>query len=89
MLADTDHEDMNDKGQDKAYDDDALLIIFNAHDHEHNFQLPKLKGDWAHIINTADCTPKINATTIEDSLLSIAAFSCSVLTYSQKDTQGL
>ena len=89
MLADTKQDLHSVQDEDIHYNDDALLIIFNAHDHEHKFQLPNLPGDWSQIINTADSSPKIDASLIADSLLSIAAFSCSVLTYSQNDTQGL
>jgi len=34
--------------------DDALLIIFNAHPCEINYQLPVLQGYWQQLINTAD-----------------------------------
>ena len=59
--------------------------VFNAHE----FQLPKFKGSGTLIINATDIALKTIANTIADSLLSIAAFSCSVLTYSQKENKGL
>ncbi|TLU65325.1 glycogen debranching protein GlgX [Thalassotalea litorea] len=76
--------------------DDALLIIFNAHKHISRFQLPKLPGRWTRIINTAEpehsLACKLNVDSqqpIETALIDVAAFSCSVLTYSQYDTQEL
>lgn len=86
MLADTNN--VNNNKTANVFNDDALLIIFNAHDVACNFQLPNLPGNWSQIINTADSTAEITNTLIENTLLSIAAFSCSVLTYSQNDTQG-
>ncbi|WNC68682.1 glycogen debranching protein GlgX [Thalassotalea nanhaiensis] len=87
MLADTNNFDENKKAN--VSNDDALLIIFNAADVASNFQLPNLPGNWIQIINTADSTAEITNTLIDNTLLSVAPFSCSVLTYSQHDTQGI
>lgn len=35
------------------HNDDALLVIFNAHEYDINFVLPALNGDWHCLINTA------------------------------------
>lgn len=76
--------------------DDALLIIFNAHQCDTNYVLPKLDGDWQCLINTAnyqafpasavngsnDKTPiKVEKTT--GAAISVAAHSCLVLSFSQ------
>ncbi len=75
--------------------DDALLIIFNAHPCEINYHLPqqlcqKLSGYWQILINTAAneaAEPKHNdqhnSKNITHSTLCIAAHSCVVLTYNQ------
>jgi glycogen operon protein len=68
--------------------DDALLIIFNAHPCEIEFQLPQLTGYWQTLINTAvneittpieDEKPQAN---LRNTSLCVAAHSCIVLAYS-------
>ncbi len=63
--------------------DDALLVIFNAHPCEINYTLPALSGYWQQLINTVDeaeiatvLKPNLTAANI-----SIAAHSCLVLSF--------
>jgi glycogen operon protein len=70
--------------------DDALLVIFNAHPCEINYQLPTLNGYWQQLINTADeatisqgSTTESNTgqTNITVSTITVAAHSCLVLSF--------
>jgi glycogen operon protein len=70
--------------------DDALLVIFNAHPCEINYQLPTLNGYWQQLINTADeaTTSQTNTTesntgqtNITVSTIIVAAHSCLVLSF--------
>lgn len=88
MLGETEHHDQQYSASNSSLGgDDALLVVFNAHNHQRKFQLPNLPGTWTLIINTADRNPEITATTMDNASLSIDGFSCSVLTYSQHATQ--
>ena len=51
------------------FHDDALLIIFNAHQHSINYQLPDLSGGWQTLIDTALQTNSNNMTETGDSQL--------------------
>ncbi|WP_371187503.1 glycogen debranching protein GlgX [Thalassotalea maritima] len=73
MLADTEHEPLV---------DDGLLIIFNAHSHVTQFQLPHLLGSWSQIIDTANEQAPFLRRQISDTLLTIAPHSTHVLSYS-------
>ena len=93
LLAQTDEQlSENTKG---AILDDALLVIFNAHPCEIDYQLPVLNGYWQQLINTADeviTSPVHTRQTsitksnteqlnITASTISIAAHSCLVLSF--------
>lgn len=76
--------------------DDALLIIFNAHQSEINYLLPTLDGHWQSLINTASYQPQLTHTkqtaqslqNIKDQWVTVAAHSCIVLSFLQsKDSQ--
>lgn len=82
LLANTDH----DLALDDYQDDDALLVIFNAHDHDIDYQLPKLNGYWQTIFNTAD----IALTTIDNisaTSLDVKAHSCALVSFSQSPAE--
>ena len=71
--------------------DDALMVIFNAHPCEIYYQLPNLPGYWQQLINTANVSltdhpnhPSAPVNII-DTNICVAAHSCLVLTYSQPD----
>ncbi|QBY04343.1 glycogen debranching protein GlgX [Thalassotalea sp. HSM 43] len=94
MLAETNHDRRSLYAQQSQFCDicditvdDGLLIIFNAHSHPTRFQLPKLKGVWTEIINTANLDAVITCNRIDDTELSVEAHSMIVLTYSQFDIQ--
>jgi len=93
LLAQTDEQlSENTEG---AIQDDALLVIFNAHPCEIDYQLPVLNGYWQQLINTADeviTSPVHTRQTsitksnteqlnITASTISIAAHSCLVLSF--------
>lgn len=88
QLAETDYDQPCEETD--KHDDDALLIIFNAHNNIVNFQLPKLYGYWQILINTAEfsATEPCNKNLSSHSL-TIAAHSCVVLNYSQGTSQNL
>jgi len=82
-LADTDEQE---KVEQQTGADDALLMIFNAHEFEITFHLPSLKGLWKKLIDTAQ--PNHNsAINLTDSTLTytltIQAHSCVMLSFSQ------
>ncbi len=68
--------------------DDALLVIFNAHKHSINFLLPELNGYWQILIDTSfDNTEikqehhKSTSVNISQPALNITEHSCVVLRY--------
>lgn len=64
------------------HDDDALLVIFNAHSRTINYQLPALGGQWQFLINTADYQHEnTQPITIKDSSVALSAHSLMVLSY--------
>lgn len=93
LLADTEHADTCD-----VHDDDALLIIFNAHQSELSYSLPALNGYWTTLINTAnsfvahsmltktDHSQEINVT---KSSITITAHSCVVLSFSHLNSPNI
>lgn len=82
LLADTDYDKTPEVHHE--HDDDALLVVFNAHGTTHNFQLPELKGDWQVLINTAEFTAShLNYKKLKSNSLILSAHSCVVLSYSQ------
>ena len=68
------------------HEDDALLIIFNAHQCEIDYQLPQLNGYWKTLINTADNEKQLSVNITTDTI-TIAAHSCAVLSYLHLTTQ--
>jgi len=74
-------------------EDDALLVIFNAHQCEINYALPKLNGYWQKLIDTASVShqkPKPNNQeqinkhkNISSNKITVAAHSCLVLSFLQ------
>lgn len=87
---------INNESKNNVPQDDALLIIFNAHAYEINYQLPKLHGYWQRLIDTAnDNTDKIppNDTDLKkdiniiEPLIVIKAHSCIVLSFIQNSSQ--
>jgi glycogen operon protein len=88
LLAQTD--EALSENTENAIEDDALLVIFNAHPCEINYQLPVLNGYWQQLINTADeaTTSQTNTTetntgqsNITVSTITVAAHSCLVLSF--------
>ncbi len=63
--------------------DDALLVIFNAHPCEIDYTLPALSGYWQQLINTADepQNSSQNKQNLTLSKINIAAHSCLVLSF--------
>lgn len=68
--------------------DDALLIIFNAHANDINFQLPALNGHWNKLIDTTSATindekqqPTFDANSL---LINVSAHSCTLLSFIQE-----
>ncbi|MBA6264612.1 glycogen debranching protein GlgX [Colwellia sp. Bg11-12] len=91
MLANTEQPETDAEQQ-----DDALLVIFNAHQRSINYLLPELNGYWQVLINTA--TENANDSAQNDtnltksnrhSAINIAQHSCVVLRYlhSPRDQQ--
>lgn len=84
LLANTDHEET-------GHTDDALLIIFNAHNHTITYTLPTLTGQWQLLVNTEEPSNGIEQNNTknqtsqpkENTQLEINAHSCCVLSYSQ------
>ena len=86
LLAQTDEQ--LSENSDNTIQDDALLVIFNAHPCEINYQLPVLNGYWQQLINTADeanfsstSTTNTEQTNITASTITVAAHSCVVLSF--------
>jgi glycogen operon protein len=88
LLAQTD-EALSEKTE-NAIEDDALLVIFNAHPCEINYQLPVLNGYWQQLNNTADEATTSQTSTTETntgqsniivSTITVAAHSCLVLSF--------
>ena len=84
LLAETDLDASS--RSDSAHNDDALLIIFNAHQCEIHFLLPELSGQWQVLIDTADTgslsSTDLSTRNINQAAITIAAHSCAVLSYS-------
>jgi len=66
---------------------DALLIIFNASNHQQHFVCPELSGQWKLVLNTAHKFPSKKDMNLhmETREINIAPHSCTVLSYSQKN----
>ncbi len=82
LLANTEHE----LSCDDFYQDDALLVIFNAHDHDIQYQLPQLNGYWQVIFNTAETITKQNEN-IDKTQLKVSPHSCLLLSFSQSPAE--
>lgn len=78
LLAQTDEQEI--ELCEQVEQDDALLIIFNAHPCEINYQLPALQGYWQQLINTAEEKP-VEQKNITESAINISAHSCLVLSF--------
>jgi len=72
------------------FKDDALLIIFNAHQSDINYALPELNGYWQILLNTADPIGVLNnnnsnnlTRNITKTSITAAAHSCVVLNFSK------
>ena len=78
LLAQTD--DLDTEFSVQAEQDDALLIIFNAHPCEINYQLPALQGYWQQLISTAE-EDSIEQKNITESTINVSAHSCLVLSF--------
>ena len=66
--------------------DDALLIIFNAHQSDINYALPDLDGYWQILLNTAEplgVFNEIKSENITKTCITAAAHSCVVLSFSE------
>lgn len=89
LLAQT--EDLLPENTEDVIQDDALLVIFNAHPCEINYQLPALMGYWQQLLNTADETliKQENAVrkNITASSINIPAHSCRVLSFLTSEQQ--
>ena len=69
------------------HDDDALLVIFNAHSRTINYQLPRLSGQWQMLINTADFQQlSAENTQINTASVELSAHSLMMLSYSHLST---
>ena len=53
LLADTLHHMPCEQAMAHEHDDDAILVIVNAHTYEIDFKLPQLQGHWQVLIETA------------------------------------
>ncbi len=67
-------------------DDDALLIILNAHDFQQVFTFPRLDGEWRLELNTVDSdySPhgvQLSDTTTSNNMVTLAAQSCMILSF--------
>jgi len=71
-------------------EDDALLIIFNAHARDVKYTLPALNGYWKMLINTADVSREKASENISENItttdITAAAHSCVVLSFSRAKT---
>lgn len=81
LVADTDYNKPCELFE--KHEDDALLVIFNAHDDIVNFHFPKLIGGWQILINTAEFSvTEPNTKDLTSQNIDMAAHSCMVLNYS-------
>lgn len=78
LLGQTDEPSL--EAVEQAEQDDALLVIFNAHPCEINYQLPTLPGYWQQLINTSEET-RIKQKNITESAINVAAHSCLMLSF--------
>ena len=86
LLADTDHEGESD--WENEHDDDAMLVIFNAHSRAIDYQLPALSGQWQILVNTAD--KLINkAINIESNTVALSAYSLMMLSFSHVSSDDI
>jgi len=70
--------------------DDALLIIFNAHQSNIDYALPELNGYWQVLLNTAEPIGAFNSNTNKNIItasITAAAHSCVVLSFSRSKTK--
>jgi len=77
LIAETQHT--------QTSNDDALLVIFNAHRHNQQYYLPKLSGHWQVLINTVEQAHSVLPTTVQPTL-TLAAHSLMLLSYTQSPT---
>lgn len=68
-------------------DEDALLIIFNNNEHECNFHLPEISGEWKCILNTAEVNQELTTLDSEQTFLRVLGQSYSVYTFSHNENQ--
>ncbi|NMP29998.1 glycogen debranching protein GlgX [Thalassotalea sp. M1531] len=84
LLADTNQDKLSEWAHE--HDDDAMLVIFNAHSRTINYQLPALDGHWQVLINTADYQQDANPITIKSSSVELSAHSLMMLSYTHSTT---
>ncbi|GHG02861.1 glycogen debranching protein GlgX [Thalassotalea marina] len=86
LLAQTEPSDV----QKTSQHDDALLIIFNAHNKHIEFQLPSLTGRWHVLIDTVQNTLEDTSddATFTSSHYAVSPHSCVVLSYSHQPSLG-
>ncbi|MBL4942146.1 MAG: glycogen debranching protein GlgX [Colwellia sp.] len=71
-------------------EDDALLIIFNAHQSDIDYALPALSGYWQVLLNTAEGIGFLNdklSKKLAKTNITAAAHSCVVLSFSQTSSK--
>lgn len=68
--------------------DDALLVIFNAHKKHVEFQLPSLPGKWQVLIDTAQSTNLPTDSNFTCSHYAVSAHTCVVLSYLHQHLAG-
>jgi glycogen operon protein len=82
-----------DSSNNPTTEDDALLIVFNAHPCEINYTLPSLDGYWQQLLNTAEdftstaSADKTSKSNLISNTLNVAAHSCVVLSYFSQNIQ--
>ncbi len=86
LLADTHDEKKNARIDKKEHNDDAILVIFNAHQEEKGFHLPELSGQWQVLFDTAE-HQSTSARVISDSSLTLSAHSLVLLSFTQPPTE--
>lgn len=81
LLAETEHENTEQSRDQSTISSDAIIVIFNAHQHGVQFTLPTLDGDWHILINTAnqDLPQDIHETQLID--IQVAEHSLMLLSY--------
>ncbi len=79
LLADTEQDRPSELPHE--HDDDALLVIFNAHSRAINYQLPELDGNWGVLINTADFRQDKAMVTVKHASVELSAHSLMLLSY--------